>query len=144
MIATAVKTLADRYDPSASDPPLEARVRLAAGDEAHDVILDAAGARVVDANGAHPDALLSGYATAWRRARRRRQHGEAGLWSRLGGIQRDSLFVWGLRDRLVPIAFMKHVAQAFPAAQHLELDCGHVPQVERPVETHDAMRAFLA
>ena len=375
MIATAVRTLADRYDPSASDPPLEARVRLASGDEAHDVVLDAAGARVVEADGAHPDALLSGSATAWRRAaadgspfaalgrgglrlrhnlhvgagflagiavdgegrlrlravetrhgpiatlqagtgrpllalhglggtkasflptvalmsathrviaadlpgfgdsvkplrapydagyfadamtdlldaleidrahvagnsmggrialemaltrphrvdrvvllspamawlRPRRwaplvrllrpelsalpmpaverlvrrlvpgggsgwaaagvdeflrsystprgrvafnavarniyldePHGEAGLWSRLGGIQRESLFVWGLRDRLVPIAFMRHVEQAFPAAQHLELDCGHVPQVERPVETHDAMRAFLA
>jgi pimeloyl-ACP methyl ester carboxylesterase len=52
--------------------------------------------------------------------------------------------VWGRRDRLVPIAFMKHVERTFPAARHLELDCGHVPQVERPFETHDAMRDFLA
>jgi pimeloyl-ACP methyl ester carboxylesterase len=376
VIAKAVKTLADRYDPSASDPPLHARVRLAAGDEAHDVILDAAGARVVEANGDRPDALLSGSADAWRRAadadgggafaalgrgglrlrhnlhvgtgflaataarrddgglclrtvetphgpiataqagtgppllalhglggtkasflptlalmsgthrviaadlpgfgdsvkplrapydaayfagvmaelldaleidrahvagnsmggrvalemalakpervdrvvllspamawlRPRRwapvvrllrpelsvlpmpveglvrrlvsggesgwaaagvdeflrsyttprgrlafnavarniyldePHGKAGLWSRLGGMQHESLFIWGLRDRLVPIAFMKHVERAFPAARHVELDCGHVPQVERPIEAHDAMRAFL-
>ena len=38
---------------------------------------------------------------------------------------------------------MKHVERSFPAARHVELDCGHVPQVERPVETHDAIRAFL-
>jgi pimeloyl-ACP methyl ester carboxylesterase len=70
-------------------------------------------------------------------------HGDDGLWSRLAGMSNESLFVWGRRDRLVPIAFMKHVERAFPAARHLELDCGHVPQVERPVETHDAMRDFL-
>lgn len=70
-------------------------------------------------------------------------HGEDGLWSRLAGMSHESLFVWGRRDRLVPIAFMKHVERTFPAARHLELDCGHVPQVERPFETHDAMRDFL-
>jgi pimeloyl-ACP methyl ester carboxylesterase len=70
-------------------------------------------------------------------------HGNDGLWSRLGGITHPSLFVWGRRDRLVPIAFMRHVERAFPAARHVELDCGHVPQVERPRETHAAMRDFL-
>ncbi len=34
-------------------------------------------------------------------------HGEAGLWSRLGAIQHESLFIWGRKDRLVPIAFMR-------------------------------------
>ena len=38
---------------------------------------------------------------------------------------------------------MKHVERTLPAARHLELDCGHVPQVERPRETHDAVRRFL-
>ena len=70
-------------------------------------------------------------------------HGEEGLWSRLAGMTHESLFVWGREDRLVPIAFMKHVERTFPAARHLELNCGHVPQVERPLETHDAMREFL-
>jgi pimeloyl-ACP methyl ester carboxylesterase len=73
-----------------------------------------------------------------------RPHGDDGLWSRLAGMTHESLFVWGRKDRLVPIAFMRHVERTFPAARHLELDCGHVPQVERPLETHDAMRAFLA
>jgi pimeloyl-ACP methyl ester carboxylesterase len=71
-------------------------------------------------------------------------HGDDGLWSRLACMQHDALFVWGRRDTLVPIAFMKHVERTFPAARHLELDCGHVPQVERPFETHDAMRSFLS
>ena len=33
--------------------------------------------------------------------------------------------------------------EALPHAEHLELDCGHVPQLERPRETHDAMARFL-
>ncbi|HEY4897352.1 MAG TPA: alpha/beta fold hydrolase [Solirubrobacteraceae bacterium] len=70
-------------------------------------------------------------------------HGETGFWTRLRELDVDSLFVWGRRDRLVPIAFARHVEEALPQARHLELDCGHVPQVERPVETHKAVAAFL-
>jgi pimeloyl-ACP methyl ester carboxylesterase len=71
-------------------------------------------------------------------------HGDDGFWNRLTGLQGDSLFVWGRHDTLVPIAFMKHVERALPSARHVELECGHVPQLERPRETHAAMRAFLA
>ena len=71
-------------------------------------------------------------------------HGENGFWTRLRGIQADALFVWGRRDMLVPIAFARHVAEALPHARHLELDCGHVPQVELPRQTHDAVGAFFA
>jgi pimeloyl-ACP methyl ester carboxylesterase len=71
-------------------------------------------------------------------------HGEKGFWTRLETLQRDSLFVWGRKDTLVPIGFMKHVEKALPEASHVELPCGHVPQVERPRETHAAIRKFLA
>ena len=71
-------------------------------------------------------------------------HGENGFWTRLREIQPDALFVWGRRDTLVPIAFARHVAEALPDARHLELDCGHVPQVEMPRPTHDAVSAFFA
>ncbi|HYB24283.1 MAG TPA: substrate-binding domain-containing protein, partial [Solirubrobacteraceae bacterium] len=71
-------------------------------------------------------------------------HGEGGFWPRLGELQADALFVWGRRDRLVPIAFERHVAEALPRARHLELDCGHVPQIERPRQTHRAVDAFLS
>src|ERR671915_235198 len=70
-------------------------------------------------------------------------HGDDGFWARLGGLSTDALFVWGRHDTLVPIAFMKHVERALPAARHVELDCGHVPQLERPRQTHAAMREFM-
>ena len=70
-------------------------------------------------------------------------HGDDGFWSRLAGLSPDAMFVWGRRDTLVPIAFMKHVERALPRARHLELECGHVPQLERPRETHAAMLDFL-
>jgi len=60
-------------------------------------------------------------------------------WSKL---QPDALFVWGRRDRLVPSAFARHVADVLPGARHLELDCGHVPQVKLPRQTHAAVAAF--
>ncbi len=71
-------------------------------------------------------------------------HGREGFWTRLRTLQPDALFVWGRRDKLVPIAFERHVADALPRARHLELDCGHVPQIERPVQTHAALTAFLS
>jgi pimeloyl-ACP methyl ester carboxylesterase len=70
-------------------------------------------------------------------------HGDDGFWTRLKSLESDSLFVWGRHDVLVPIAFMKHVERALPRAKHVELNCGHVPQVERPQETHAAIRKFL-
>jgi pimeloyl-ACP methyl ester carboxylesterase len=70
-------------------------------------------------------------------------HGENGFWSRLPGLQPEALFIWGSRDRLVPAAFARHVTDALPRSRHVELDCGHVPQVERPQQTHDAIREFL-
>ena len=70
-------------------------------------------------------------------------HGDDGFWTRLESLEPESLFVWGRHDTLVPIGFMKHVERALPAAKHVELNCGHVPQVERPRETHAAIRKFL-
>lgn len=70
-------------------------------------------------------------------------HGEEGLWTRLATLAPDSLFVWGRQDTLVPIKFMRHVEEALPAARHLELDCGHVPQVEMPGPVHEEMARFL-
>jgi pimeloyl-ACP methyl ester carboxylesterase len=70
-------------------------------------------------------------------------HGDDGFWTRLGSLSPDALFVWGRHDTLVPIAFMKHVERALPSASHVELECGHVPQLERPRETHAAMLDFM-
>jgi pimeloyl-ACP methyl ester carboxylesterase len=70
-------------------------------------------------------------------------HGEEGFWTRLEVLSPDALFIWGKRDALVPIGFMRHVERALPQAQHVELDCGHVPQLERPRETHRAILQFV-
>ena len=71
-------------------------------------------------------------------------HGKHGLWTRLHGLEPESLFVWGRRDTLVPIGFADHVRRALPRSRHLELDCGHVPQLERPRQTHAALSEFLS
>jgi pimeloyl-ACP methyl ester carboxylesterase len=71
-------------------------------------------------------------------------YGEEGFWTRLKKLRPPSLFVWGEQDSLVPKSFMRHVKRALPrTSDHLELDCGHVPQMERPRQTHRAMREFL-
>jgi pimeloyl-ACP methyl ester carboxylesterase len=71
-------------------------------------------------------------------------HGEDGFWTRLAGLQAEALFVWGRQDRLVPLGFARHVADAVPHAAQLELDCGHVPQIERPAQTNDAIFRFFS
>ena len=65
------------------------------------------------------------------------------FWESLCGLQPRSLFLWGRRDPLVPIAFMRHVARALPQARHVELACGHIPQIEAPARAHRAIGDFL-
>jgi pimeloyl-ACP methyl ester carboxylesterase len=71
-------------------------------------------------------------------------YGRDGFWTRLPGLKSPSLFVWGRKDPIVPISFARHVREALPHAAHLELDCGHVPQLERPRQTHEALLSFFA
>jgi pimeloyl-ACP methyl ester carboxylesterase len=66
------------------------------------------------------------------------------FWHRLEELSPESLFIWGRRDTLVPIAFARHVKRALPAAAHVELDCGHVPQLECPRKVHGAIERFLS
>jgi pimeloyl-ACP methyl ester carboxylesterase len=70
-------------------------------------------------------------------------HGDNGFWTKLETLAPESLFIWGLNDRLVPASFLKHVERAVPAARHVELDCGHLPQIEQPRRTHAAIADFL-
>ena len=71
-------------------------------------------------------------------------HGEQGLWTRMARLSPPALFVWGVDDQLVPIGFQKHVKKALPSAEHLVLDCGHVPQLEEPERTHEAIAEFFS
>jgi pimeloyl-ACP methyl ester carboxylesterase len=65
------------------------------------------------------------------------------FWSGLEALSPEALFIWGRRDGLVPIGFARHVRERLPAARHCELDCGHVPQLERPAQLHSAITHFL-
>jgi pimeloyl-ACP methyl ester carboxylesterase len=65
------------------------------------------------------------------------------FWSGIEALSPESLFIWGRRDTLVPIGFARHVRERLPAARHCELDCGHVPQLERPAQLHSAITRFL-
>lgn len=69
--------------------------------------------------------------------------GEEGLWTRLSTLAPKALFVWGTRDPLVPAGFSRHVRERLPQASQLELDCGHLPQVERPRELVAGVRTHL-
>jgi pimeloyl-ACP methyl ester carboxylesterase len=65
------------------------------------------------------------------------------FWVRLRDLKPPALFIWGSRDPLVPAGFERHVREAVPQAEHVTLNCGHVPQVERPRELHAAIARFL-
>ena len=69
--------------------------------------------------------------------------GEKGFWTKLPDLAAPTLFVWGRKDQVVPLRFADHVRRELPNAKHLELDCGHVPQLESPREAHDAILRFL-
>jgi pimeloyl-ACP methyl ester carboxylesterase len=71
--------------------------------------------------------------------------GDGGFYPRLAELQPPAMFVWCRNDKLIPIGFRKHVAQALPSAEQIVLDsCGHVPQVERPEQTNGLLRRFFA
>jgi pimeloyl-ACP methyl ester carboxylesterase len=65
------------------------------------------------------------------------------FWTRLRELRLPAMFVWGAHDPLVPAAFERHVREAVPAAEHVTLNCGHIPQIERPHELHRAIGRFL-
>jgi pimeloyl-ACP methyl ester carboxylesterase len=72
-------------------------------------------------------------------------YGQRGFWDRLPSLSRPALFIWGNVDRLVPVAFARHVEAAVPHARSVVLDdCGHVPQFEHPTRTHALVRDFLS
>jgi pimeloyl-ACP methyl ester carboxylesterase len=54
------------------------------------------------------------------------------------------LVVWGDRDRLVPVGRVRAAVAGIPGARlHIIEDCGHIPMVETPDETLDAILPFL-
>ncbi|MGH2942362.1 MAG: alpha/beta fold hydrolase [Solirubrobacteraceae bacterium] len=72
-------------------------------------------------------------------------YGRNGFYARLSQLEAPALFVWGSHDKVIPPAFARHVARWLPSAEQIVLDgCGHVPQVERAVQTSGLLERFFA
>jgi len=70
--------------------------------------------------------------------------GPDGFWTRLETLEPPAMFVWGDEDPLVPLAFSRGVADALPTAKQVVLEqCGHVPQVEHPVDANALVHDFI-
>jgi pimeloyl-ACP methyl ester carboxylesterase len=71
-------------------------------------------------------------------------NGPRGFYTRLRELDPPAMFVWGDEDPLVPLAFSRYVADALPGARQVVLDqCGHVPQVEHPVDANALVHDFI-
>jgi pimeloyl-ACP methyl ester carboxylesterase len=71
-------------------------------------------------------------------------NGRTGFYTRLGDLEPPAMFVWGDEDPLVPLAFSRYVAEALPEARQVVIEqCGHVPQVEHPVDANALVHDFI-
>ena len=78
------------------------------------------------------------------RAVARSLHGSMAATQPIERVNQPTLLVWGREDRLVALAQSKRLARAMPHARLAVLDrCGHLPQVERPVEFNRILADFL-
>lgn len=70
--------------------------------------------------------------------------GESGFWARLAKMHTPALYVYGKRDALITHHFSHKMRRTIPHAEvKVWADCGHVPQIEFPERTIDAMLAFF-
>jgi pimeloyl-ACP methyl ester carboxylesterase len=71
-------------------------------------------------------------------------NGPTGFYTRLRDLEPPSMFVWGDEDPLVPLAFARYVRDSVPSARQVVLEgCGHVPQVEHPVDANALVHDFI-
>ena len=71
-------------------------------------------------------------------------NGPRGFYTRLRELEPPSMFVWGDEDPLVPLAFSRYVGEALPDARQVVIEqCGHVPQVEHPVDANALVHDFI-
>jgi pimeloyl-ACP methyl ester carboxylesterase len=66
------------------------------------------------------------------------------LVARLGELAVPVTLLWGKQDRVVPLAFARHLQAAIPSARLIVLDyCGHIPQEEFPAGTLAVLEEVL-
>ncbi len=67
------------------------------------------------------------------------------LPDRLSHIKIPSLILWGSHDRVVTPEYGQHYARRIPGARFQMIDdAGHLPQIEQPEQTAQAIRDFCA
>lgn len=63
----------------------------------------------------------------------------------LSRIEVPTLVAVGAKDLMTPVTFSREIADAVPnATLHVIPDCGHLPPIEKPVETAALLRAWMA
>ncbi len=55
----------------------------------------------------------------------------------------NKLFLWGEKDKLLPVHFLERWQQEFPEAKTITYEAGHFVQEERGGEVADAIRSFV-
>ncbi len=64
---------------------------------------------------------------------------------KLRSIRTPTLVLWGRDDALTPLSIGERYQKGIPGAKLVVLDqCGHIPQIEKPVEFNAALLNFLA
>jgi pimeloyl-ACP methyl ester carboxylesterase len=72
-------------------------------------------------------------------------HGEDMLDGKLGAIKHPTLIIWGREDGLTQLAMGQRFNKEIAGSQLLIIDkCGHVPQLEKPMEFNAGLLKFLA
>src|SRR5262249_20076572 len=70
--------------------------------------------------------------------------GEDFLDGKTKTIKAPTLAIWGKDDGLTPLGMGKAFVEDIPGAQLVVIDnCGHVPQMEKPMEFNSALLKFL-
>ena len=104
------------------------------------------------------EAAIDDFLSHWRNARFRRAFfttarnvyldepdGEEGFWARLSTMKPPALFIYGSHDVLITPRFASRVQRFLPSASvQIWDDCGHVPQLEHPERTANALTRFFA
>lgn len=69
--------------------------------------------------------------------------GQADIRTRSGELKMPVLVLWGEQDAIVPASAGRKLADALPNALfHLLPGCGHLPTLEKPVESTEIFSAF--
>jgi pimeloyl-ACP methyl ester carboxylesterase len=71
--------------------------------------------------------------------------GDSGFWPRLSEMTPPAMYIYGKYDNLISSGFSHRVSRFLPSADVLVWDdCGHVPQIEHPERTTEAIAGFFA